>query len=549
LKKSQIPPHLLLQALEDLKAEKERRRIKKAFKKPRTRKELYEWTRDVLGYKLARTTTKEGHRSPFEFLADAYFEKHPTMLMRACRGGGKTLTLCGIHHVAQTIFKDGIEIVHIGGTQEQSRDGYAYYAGDPEKDGKRGVIRRPPFDKALASEPRVTKTVLKSGSKVEIRTGGSERSVSGPHPHILAADEIDHIPWDILNTALQMPMSDSKYNAMTLLASSQYHSYGTMQALVSEASKRRIEVYQFDILDVMESCGREYPIDCKECPLYMWRNPYTNVREELCQGRGARADGHYRYRDVVSKFLTTDAETFALQNLLMRGTSQGMVYSQFSRVEHVKDFPLPDADISRWHCCAGVDLRSRGRIVVIAQAPGVMPNGKRMRHVIAEWKDDSATPSTIRKAAREMRENIQQKYGLYISVFWMERTASDEARDWKREGLNGRTIPTEVSNVAYGIGYCRDYLLDVTETVSVYFDPSCENLITALSDLYHCKRRKSADGAFEYDRDTPEKENDDFADAWRYGMVGGPVGIHGAPEAIRASGSTSDGRKHKWSPY
>jgi len=499
----------------------------------------------VLGFNIARHVTKEGHRSPFDFIADAYFHKYPMLLAQGPRGGGKTQGF-GIQNLLQTVFKPGIQVVHIGGTELQARDGYAYYAGDQTKDGVQGLVRRRPFNEMLASEPMVTKTILKSGSKIEIRTGGSEKSVSGPHPNILVVDELDHITWPVLNTALQMPMTSRGYDAMTLMASSQYHSYGTMQALRSESKKRGIELYEYDILDVMESCGKSYPAECKECPLYTWENPYTGVEEELCAGRGSQAVGHYRFRDVISKFVSTDPETFALQNLLMRGQSQGMVYPQFSRVRHIKPFPPEGASLDKWTAFAGVDLRSRGRVVVIAQAPGTLDNGKRLRWCIDEWSDDAATPSTIRRAAREIRERVIQQWGLHISVFWMERTASDEAKDWVDEGLNGRTVQKERSNVSYGIGYCRDYLRDVSSTTSVYFDKKCHGLITSLADIYHCKRIKDASGNLAYDRDTPDDEGSDFPDAWRYAMVGGSLGAAHLPDH---GGDDERGTRSKWVPY
>lgn len=515
----------------------------KALRRPRTPNELWEWCRDVLEFQIAREVTTEGHRSPFSFLADAYFEKQNMLLARGCRGAGKT-QLFAIHHLAQTVFKDGIYIVHVGGTEQQARYGYAYYAGESSKEGVTGLIRRSPFSGLLASEPMVSKTTLKSGSKVEIRTGGSEKSVSGPHPHILAVDELDHIAWPTLNTALQMPMTHGKYSSATMMASSQYHSYGTMQALISGAERRGIKVYEFDIFDVMASCEHTYPRDCGDCPLYRWTNPYTNEEEELCKGRGSRGPGHYSYNDVVAKFLGTDTETFALQNLLMRGTSQGMVYPQFSKGRHAsRSFPPEGSDISRWVAFAGIDLRSRGRIVVMAQAPERV-GSKPLRWVIDAWSDDQATPSKIRNAAREVRERVKQTWGLHVDVFWAEPTASDEMADWQQEGLNGRCIPTEVRQVSYGIGLIRDAFRDAVGNTSLYIDPSCEDLIIALADLYHCKRTR--DG--EYNRDVPDDEGSDYPDALRYAYVGGPWGARRLPEH-EALSEFWEKPYGKWNPY
>jgi len=537
---------ILKQALSDLRVEQQRRVMQKADKKPQTRDELWNWIRDVLGYRVPRTVTKEGHRAPFEFIADMFFGKETKVLVRACRSGGKTLSF-SILHLLNTVFKNDFEVVHIGGTEKQAKQGYTYYAGDPKKEGQVGFIRRPGFNSHLAGDPMVSQTALDNGSKIEIRTGGSAKSVSGPHPNFLAVDELDHIDMNVLNTALQMPTSRGLHQAQVLMGSSQYAYYGTMQILLDSADKRGLAVYQYDMFDILASCGKNYPTECRQihCPFFEWHNPWTGEKEELCGGRGAIADGFYSYRDAVDKYLlTTDIETFALQNLLMRGTAQGMVYSKFSD-KNIEAFPPEGADLSNWRCFAGIDLRSRGRIVVVAESPGILPNGRRLRWVIAEWGDDNNTPSKIRKAAFRMRENIRYEYGLSLDVFWMEPSASDEAADWQMLGLNGHITPKEGRSVAYGIGQLRDAWLDAQDIVSLKVDPRCKGLIHAVEKGYHCKR--NPDGGF--DRDSPDSDFEDYPDALRYAYVGGPAFLPSRLPEPESRGAWENLAVARWTPY
>ena len=495
----------------------------------------------------ARTVTKEGHRSPFEFLSDLYFGRVNKAIVRACRGGGKTVTFAALC-VLRTAFNEEYTILHIGGTEDQAKKGYAYYAGDPKKEGEPGFMRRPHF-RGLLSESLMSKTALTNGSVVEIATGGSMKSVSGPHPILLIADELDHIKPDILDTALQAPMSKGIFSAQVAMGSSQYHSFGPLQALLDSADERGIEVYEYDLLDIIQPCGRSYPKECKECPFYVWTNPFSGQEEELCHGRGAKSGGHYAYQDAVDKMLAThNLENFALQNLLMKGTSQGLVYGNvFDEDSHVQSFPPIGADLTGWKCFAGVDLRTKGRIEVIAEAPQVMPNGKKLRWVIKEWADNNSTPSRIRSAAFEMRQRVREEHGLSLEVFWMESAAADEAKDWQTIGLNGRIIPKEVRSVAYGIGQVRDAFRDVHNYTSLYIDPGCTILILALTKGYHCKSKP--DGTF--DRDTPAPPHSHGPDALRYACLGGaikPPARLPEPDAPTGGWDIAAGRS-KWVPH
>lgn len=531
--------------LGDLEVERKSRLEDKVKNKPKTPDQLWNWIRDVLGYRIPRTVTKEGHRAPFEFISDVYFEKEDQVLVRACRSGGKTLGFA-ILHLLNSIFKEKFEIVHIGGTQEQALKGYAYYAGDPQKEGETGFIRRPEFSSFVAGEPMVSKTALSNGSKVEVRTGGSAKSVSGPHPNLLAVDELDHIDMQVLNTALQMVQSKGEHKSQIIMGSSQYSYYGTMQVLMDSAEERDISVYEYDMFDIMESCGRDYPKDCRswECPFYQWHNPWNGKKEELCCGRGAISKGYFPFQDAIKKYLmTTDIETFALQNLLMRGTAEGMVFSKFGD-DNVEAFPPEGANLDEWRCFAGVDLRSHGRIVVVAESPGRLPNGRFMRWVIEEWSDDNATPSKIRSAAWNIRDRVRRVYGLEVNVFWMEASASDEAADWQMLGLNGKIIPKEMRSVIYGIGQLRDAFRDAHDIVSIKIDPKCQGLIHAIEKGYRCKR--NADG---FNRDKPDDKYSHFPDALRYSYVGGPAFRSNRLPEHESVGSWEMSLAQKWTPY
>lgn len=545
---------MLAQLYQDAQVEKQNRLKKQATKRPRNDDELYAWIRDVLGFKMARYATHDEHRSPFQFIADGFFERHQILLARGNRGGGKTRAY-SIFEVATTIFKDGIYVVHVGGSEGQARDGYAYYAGSKAKDGENGLIRSTLFGEMIADDPMVSKTVLTNGSKLEIRTGGSERAVSGPHPHVLVIDELDHIDTGTLATALEMPMTRNGYNATTMMASSQYHSSGTMQTLINSSKTKGIEVYQFDIFDTIENCGRNFPMDCDACPFKYWTNPYSGNFEELCKGRASKATGHYPFKDALGKFKNAvDPEAWALQNLLLTDKEQGLVIPQYDEGNRLA-FPIPGMDLSKWTCCAGIDQRGRGRIEVLAQSPEMADNGQHIRWIIAEWADDSSTPSKLIDAAHQIKAQVLSDFGLHITTFWAEKASEDLIKDWPNE-LNCRTINKEVASVGYGLGRLRDAFRDFSQTRSLFVDPArCPGLDNALRHEFKCK--KLPDNS--YDRDTPGKIGEDYVSALRYAYVGGPT-LHysNAPQIILVPRSdtirTTRARginigESRWRPY
>lgn len=528
---------LLRQMLLDAKVDLERRIDRKSTDRPENDDELYGWIKDVLGYKIARYPTDPTHQSPFQLIADAFFERHSVLLGQGPRGGGKTLNYA-IFELASMVFKDDIWIVAVAGSEGQARDGFAYLSGKKEKDGVEGMIYSPRFRGMISGEPSVTKTVFTNGARVEIRTGGSEKAVSGPHPQILIVDELDHIEGGPLNTALQMPQSNKGYRSVTVMASSQYHASGTLQNLLDKAEESNISVYRFDIFDIMESCGRRYPIECGDCPFHTWRNPFTGTTEELCQGRGERSDGHYPYADAVSKFVTIDAESFAMQSLLMSGRHQGMVYTQYGLHNQVEVEPgdssiiiryangrEEEKDISTWKAYAGIDMRSHGRILVVLESPDVLPNGKHPRYVVAEWEDDMSTPSSIIDACRVMKQRVLQEFGVPITAFWGERAGADMIRGFPKE-LNAKPVEKEVVNVALGVGQLRDAFMDNTQTPSLFIDKRlCPGLDESLAKLYKCK--KLSDGTF--NRDAFGDDGSHSADALRYAYIGGGVSASPLP--------------------
>lgn len=489
-----------------------------AKRRPSNDRELWLWVTAVLGYKIPWQPVCDCHQSPFQWLADAFFERKERTLTRGSRDSGKT-RMYAILDLLNSHFKPGCFTTHVGSTETQSKDGYAYLSGTAEKHGKPGMVRREPLNSYLADEPMMERTVWTNGSLVRILTGGSSQSVSGPHPQKAVLDEVDHWRFDILNTALLMPRSENNILSQVHLASSQYNSFGTMAGLMVEAAQRGFTLYEWCLFDVMQRCPH-CPAPQKDengryaCPLYQWANPFTGEMEPLCKGRGARSNGHLPYRDACNKFLSVDAETAALQLLLIGGSRNGLVYPAFDDspypMGHLRE--LPDGPLDGWRFWAGVDLRTHSVIECIAQDP-------RLNHwYFDEWSHDRATPSMVRAAARELKGRWWQQRKIDIEVFDLDPSMPDEADDWQNvERLPG--LPAERHPILYGVRLIRNGLATVGGDKTLFVSRRCKRLILEWSKLYHLQK-SSMTGRF--DPDKPADEENHASDAARYAIASGP---------------------------
>lgn len=491
----------------------------KPERRPRTDRELWLWIAAVLGVEIPWQPVCEHHHAPFSWLADCFFERRERTLVRASRDSGKTF-MNAILDLLNSHFKPECETTHAGSTMKQSNDGYGYLSGAADKVGRDGFVRRPPLSDYLAGEPIMEATVWRNGSKVQILTGASEKSVSGPHPQKFIGDEIDHWPFQTLNTALLMPRSRGEIAAQVHLASSQYHGFGTMAGLLAEAPARGLQVYEWCLFETMQRCPHCPNPDRDHdgraaCPLFEWRNPYTGEVEELCRGRGARSAGHLPYADAINKFLLVDTETAAMQLLLEGGSRNGLVYPAFTDephpAGHLRELPR---EVRGWRCWAGVDPRTNSAIECIAQDP-------RGNHwYFDEWFDDNATQTKRIDAARRLREEWRAR-GVLIESFQMDPSMPDEVRDWEAAGLPATTAARHPT--VYGIGLIRNGLQNAVDPTregpEIYVSERCLRLRLEWGQLYHLERNKMT-GKFDPDR--PADEDDHASDAARYALASGP---------------------------
>lgn len=147
---------------------------------PQTDDELHAWIKRELGIDIPRVAVCHDHCAPFDFFADAYFERSQNILVMANRGGSKTF-LVALLHFLNSRFKPGCESASVGAIEMQARRAYAHL--------QKLIAIRPEYE-AEVDNSIMSETRWKNGARVEV-LGGTIAAVNGPHPQKVHFDEVE----------------------------------------------------------------------------------------------------------------------------------------------------------------------------------------------------------------------------------------------------------------------------------------------------------------------------------------------------------------------
>jgi len=295
---------------------------------PSTDDELHEFIQIAYNANIPRKAIEPGHRAPFEFIADLFFERTRNALAFANRSGGKTFGVAILNHL-DLLFKSGCEIASAGAVKAQAKKAYGYlqdfmqmpwFISFCEKFAE--VTGRPFVKKEIQEE-----TSYANGSKLEIITG-TEKGLRSPHPHKARIDEIDLIEWEILQTALSMAHSSKAKGIVgqNVFTSTRQLQNGSMQRMLDEASNKGIEIYEWNVWEMVERCTRRCFADPEhgDCPVYTF-----------CKGKAHGSAGFFPIEDFIDKVRLIDRERFEVEWLNKRPSREKLVYSMFDNGRHV----------------------------------------------------------------------------------------------------------------------------------------------------------------------------------------------------------------------
>jgi hypothetical protein len=353
------------------------------FEGPSNDDELHAWIKRNIGVDIPRVAVCEGHVAPFQFLADVFFERVPSALALANRGGAKTFIVALIHYLNCT-YKAGCGCLSFGATEAQGNRCYNNiedwcYEHDPDT-GRRG-------DKVLPfirDKPKKSQTVWKTGSSVEV-VAGSENAVSGPHPAKSHADEVDQMERPVWNQSRGMAVTNrstgplpswmERFKGMIppqdIVTSTRNSTRGLMQELLDEIEQDLSEgnIAQFilycwciwETIAEVPNCRCVHaslrkkrlkelglPTDslCECHRVVKGRLPSGKPRtlESVCGGKAFRSRGWKPYIDLIQTFKRNTPGTWTLQHECSKGQDENNYIQDWSLnvygVRHYEPHPM-----------------------------------------------------------------------------------------------------------------------------------------------------------------------------------------------------------------
>jgi hypothetical protein len=200
--------------------------------------ELWEFIAREYGFEIPRVAVCDGHRAPFDWMADTYFYRIDDSIFVGPRAGGKTLGMAIIDHLIMD--HKGLTICSVGAIEAQAKKCYAYIDR---------FVNLPQFREALLKPSMISKTYLKNGGFIEV-LAGTVNQVNSPHSARLHIDEVELAHPRVLEEAKSIPIRErgcdgELYRPATVYTSSRKLPYGPLEALLSDAPESGAAVYKF----------------------------------------------------------------------------------------------------------------------------------------------------------------------------------------------------------------------------------------------------------------------------------------------------------------
>jgi hypothetical protein len=487
--------------IEYVKALAESYAVLSAALPPQDRDDLHLYIQEHYGYTIPRVAVCDGHCSPFDALADAFFRVVLDAIWVGPRTGGKTVQFALLDHLMMKHF--GTTIANIGAIEEQAKKCYKYITG---------FLALPEFRNDVRGESLISKTTLRNGGEVEIMPATMNR-VNSPHPERAHWDEIELTSWTIIQEGLSMPVRTNGNPPATIYTSSRKKAYGPMEQLLEEASDLRR--YFWCVWEIIENCPPERhqdgaPTGCGSCQLEATcRAKTTDVNgvEHYVPGpgRASRSHGWMPIDDVIHKYLRMDESVWNSQWLSLRPDTKGLAYPMFDEKLHVVDYDYNPA----FPVVSGIDFGYTNPCVALYAQPTPSDD-------VIIFAEDYASGRTADVFARSI---IAEPW--FTNTAW--RVADHDAGDAatlaalgvQTEPANKHALINNLPNVVGGISVVRWALKPMGRRRPIlYIARRCVNTIREIKKYHHPDEKddKNID-------ERPVKSDDHAMDAGRYLLV------------------------------
>jgi hypothetical protein len=317
------------------------------------KEEIVLFAKEFLGFTIPTISPpsclEKGHCPPADFLADLILEKVDSALLFASRTSGKT-RIVSIANILDMLTKPKIDIASAGATLDQAGRAYQYFTEYATK-------------KYIA--PYMTSSIqsyshLANDATLEILTG-TIKGMNSPHVCRLRLDEVELMPWAVLEEAFSITLSKYGYRAQDVLSSTRKYSTGVMQKLLNEAHERNMRVYQFCVFDSLIQCTRDCVDHGVKCPAYSKMSKDKEII--LCGGKAHHSRGWYSIDDFIKKCKIMSLDTLQVQWFNDEPRGGALVYGNYyddkihaidwSDFKTITGFDVPQKD---WFYISGIDF-------------------------------------------------------------------------------------------------------------------------------------------------------------------------------------------------
>lgn len=466
---------------------------------------MAEFVELAFGLKIPAKVVTPGHRPPFRFVSDLFFERTKNALGFANRSGSKTLSVALLNFI-DMLFKPGCEIASAGAVRDQADKCYRYFTQFCQlpwfldlSARYHSITGRPFFD---PKDQVKAHTDFGNGSRLEVITG-SEKGLRGPHPHKARIDEIDLIEWSVLQTGLSMAHSGNGIRGQNVFTSTRQYAQGSMQQLLETAAEKGIEVYQWNVWEILEECPRRCHGDPEhgDCPIYAY-----------CRGKAHNCAGYLAIDDFVDKVRLLDKDSWETEWENKKPARHKLVYHMLGnhhimtpeRLRELYGFRSPSLE---WYRIASVDFGSSPGHPFVFLILVQLPDGAWLlaTEYVAEQR-------LLRDHASAIRSNPFWHRSLHVFCDW---DAQDRI-ELKAHGINTRPARKGHGSVLTGIDYVSELLNGYPPSFEprLYIWHECKYSFKELG-LYSW--RIGHDGQPDKSGN-PEKQHDHISDALRMAL-------------------------------
>lgn len=300
---------------------REVRRVLARMGAPRTPQELYAYIVATQGIFPAITVTDPENMelySPFDVMVAVYFRMFSRIAAIGPRGGSKSFSAASVADVSLAT-QPNTEWVHASATRDQTEEmskkmGRIASGAESENRGRAVQMSRSRIDypETRSTWYSVPKTV---------------KGISGYHPNVFSADELDFWEPAEIQQSLGLPVSSPEGLPPVHYAfSTRQRQGGPMDRLVKESQRKGTAVFRWTIFEAMKRCPSCVAID---------ENPYgTDAARmqscllwEECKGkRGVKSTGHIPREDLINMKLEADRDTWISQYLCELPPRTGSIF-------------------------------------------------------------------------------------------------------------------------------------------------------------------------------------------------------------------------------